>query len=32
MNWSLCNNTTWDFATDTRGYTYGAVIGWIQSG
>lgn len=32
MNWSLWNNTTWDFAADTRGYTYGAVIGWIMPG
>jgi high affinity Mn2+ porin len=32
MNWSLWNNTAWDFAADTRGYTYGAVIGWIMPG
>lgn len=32
MNWSLWNNTTWDFAADTRGYTYGVMIGWIMPG
>ena len=32
MNWSLWNNTAWDFAADTRGYTYGAVLGWIMPG
>lgn len=32
MNWSLWNNTTWDFASDTRGYTDGLVIGWIMPG
>ena len=30
MNWSLWNNTAWDFAADTRGYTYGLMIGWIM--
>ena len=23
MNWSLWQNTAWDYAADTRGYTYG---------
>ena len=32
MNWSLWNNTAWDFAADTRGYTDGLMIGWIMSG
>ena len=32
MNWSLWNNTAWDFAADTRGYTYGVMIGWIMPG
>jgi high affinity Mn2+ porin len=32
MNWSLWNNTAWDFAADTRGYTYGVVLGWIMPG
>ncbi|MBE1162601.1 carbohydrate porin [Dyella acidiphila] len=32
MNWSLWNNTTWDFAADTRGYTYGVMLGWIMPG
>jgi high affinity Mn2+ porin len=32
MNWSLWNNTTWDFAADTRGYTYGVMLGWIMQG
>ena len=25
MNWSLWNNTAWDYAADTRGYTGGFV-------
>jgi hypothetical protein len=32
MNWSLWNNTAWDFAADTRGYTDGIMIGWIMPG
>jgi len=32
MNWSLFNNTAWDFAADTRGYTDGLMVGWIMSG
>jgi high affinity Mn2+ porin len=30
MNWSLWDNTAWDYAADTRGYTYGAVIGYVS--
>lgn len=30
LNWSLLNNTAWDFAADTRGYTDGLMIGWIH--
>ncbi|MBV9911665.1 MAG: carbohydrate porin [Sinobacteraceae bacterium] len=30
LNWSLWANTAWDYAADTRGYTYGAVLGWIS--
>src|SRR5260370_35015947 len=26
-DWGLFNNTAWDYAADTRGYSYGAVIG-----
>jgi high affinity Mn2+ porin len=29
MNWSLWNNTAWDYAADTRGYTYGVVFGFV---
>ncbi|RDS81086.1 carbohydrate porin [Dyella monticola] len=32
MNWSLWNNTAWDFASDTRGYTDGIMIGWMMQG
>ncbi len=30
MNWSLFNNTAWDFAADTRGYTDGIMVAWIN--
>jgi hypothetical protein len=30
LNWSLWNNTAWDFAADTRGYTDGFVVGYIS--
>lgn len=30
MNWSLFNNTAWDFAADTRGYTNGLVLALVQ--
>jgi high affinity Mn2+ porin len=26
MNWTVDNNGAWDYAADTRGYTYGAVV------
>jgi high affinity Mn2+ porin len=30
LNWSLWNNTAWDFAANTRGYTDGVVVGYIS--
>ncbi len=32
MNWALFQNTTWDFAADTRGYTNGVALAWIRPG
>jgi hypothetical protein len=29
MNWGLINNSAWDFAADTRGYTHGVLLAWI---
>lgn len=29
QNWSLFNNTAWDFAADTRGFTNGYMIGYV---
>ncbi|MDQ2932708.1 MAG: carbohydrate porin [Gemmatimonadota bacterium] len=29
MNWGLFQNTAWDFAADTRGYTNGIAIGYV---
>ena len=29
MNWGLFQNTAWDFAADTRGYTNGLAVGWV---
>ena len=29
LNWSLFNNTAWDFAADTRGYTNGVTVAWV---
>lgn len=29
MNWGLFNNTAWDFAADTRGYSNGIMLAWI---
>ncbi len=29
LNWSFINDTAWDFAADTRGYTRGAAAEWI---
>jgi high affinity Mn2+ porin len=31
-NWGLFQNTAWDFAADTRGYTWGAMVAWVQPG
>jgi carbohydrate-selective porin OprB len=28
-NWSLFNNTAWDFAADTRGYTGGGMVAYV---
>ena len=30
MNWALFNNAAWDFAADTRGYTSGLVLAYVQ--
>ena len=30
MNWSLWDNTAWDYAADTRGYTGGFMIGYLS--
>jgi hypothetical protein len=30
LNWSLWNNTAWDFAGNTRGYTDGLVAGYVS--
>ncbi|MHA6203004.1 carbohydrate porin [Dyella soli] len=30
MDWSLFNNTAWDFAADTRGYTDGVMIALVN--
>jgi carbohydrate-selective porin OprB len=29
MNWGLFQNTGWDFAADTRGYTNGVAVAWV---
>jgi high affinity Mn2+ porin len=29
MNWSLFQNTSWDFAADTRGYSNGIAVGYV---
>ena len=29
LNWGLFQNTAWDFAADTRGYTNGVALAWI---
>jgi hypothetical protein len=31
LNWGLFQNSAWDFAADTRGYTNGVAISWIGS-
>ncbi|MET0226068.1 MAG: carbohydrate porin [Dokdonella sp.] len=30
MNWSLFNDTAWDFAADTRGYTNGLMLAYVE--
>ncbi len=30
QNWSLMNNAAWDFDADTRGFTNGVMVGYIQ--
>lgn len=32
MNWSLFQNSAWDFAADTRGYSNGVAFVWIEPG
>ncbi|MCE7950048.1 MAG: carbohydrate porin [Xanthomonadales bacterium PRO7] len=32
MNWSLWNDSAWDFAADTRGYSNGAMVAWVDAG
>ncbi len=29
-DWGLFNNTAWDYAADTRGYSYGGMIAWVH--
>ncbi len=29
LNWSLWNDTAWDFAADTRGFSYGILLAWV---
>ena len=29
MNWGLFQNTAWDYAADTRGYTNGLAVSWV---
>ena len=30
MNWGLFQNTAWDYAADTRGYSNGVAVDWIH--
>lgn len=32
MNWGLFQNTAWDFAADTRGYTNGVAVAYVRPG
>jgi hypothetical protein len=32
INWSLWNDTPWDFAADTRGYSNGLMLAWVERG
>jgi hypothetical protein len=29
-DWALINNTAWDYAADTRGYSYGVALAWVH--
>jgi high affinity Mn2+ porin len=29
-DWGLFNNTAWDYAADTRGYSWGMIVNWIH--
>jgi high affinity Mn2+ porin len=29
-NWALFNNSAWDYAADTRGYSFGLLLAWIE--
>jgi hypothetical protein len=31
LNWSLWNNTAWDYAANTRGYSDGIVLGYLST-
>ena len=30
LDWGLFNNSAWDFAADTRGYTKGLLVAWVE--
>lgn len=30
LDWGLFNNSAWDFAADTRGYTNGLLVAWVE--
>jgi high affinity Mn2+ porin len=30
QNWGLFQNTAWDYAADTRGYSFGIAVAWIE--
>jgi len=30
LNWGLFQDTAWDFAADTRGYTWGGMLAWVR--
>ena len=29
-NWGLFQNTAWDYPADTRGYSYGVAVAWVE--
>ncbi len=29
MNWTVCNNGAYDYAADTRGYTFGVIVAYV---